>query len=272
MRVTCLLLCLSLVQPLAAQQVSPATPQQIATLPSQRDPLAVAALQSAHASLGGASQALPVSLSASGTHTDFATSSPPSYPIRIMALGTTKIRWETDLPSGTVVSIIRGRRGWTQDTDGITALSVGRTVGQGVENFPLLAFANWANLPNVLVKLVGPETLDGAKVVHVSLTESGDPSATPDSEKILRTARQCELYIDQQTNLPVRLRYFESLGDWRRSIPVDLAFSNYKSVGGFLFPFTLTRYRAGQLSDQTQLSSVVFNQPLSDDLFWVNQP
>jgi len=271
MRTLLLLLSLFLASSTIAQQTDSAV-QPAATLPSQRDAQAVAVLQASLAALGGVSQVLAGSLSASGTHAVFSASPPPSYPIRIMTLGTTKIRWETDLPSGTAVSIIRGRRGWAQDTDGITPLSVGQVAGQGVENFPLLALANWASSPNVLVKLVGPEVLDGTKVTHVSLTDSRETTASSDFEKILRAAKQCELYIDQQTNLPVRLRYSESTGDWRRSLPVDLVFSNYKTAGSFLFPFTLTRYRAGQLSDQTQLNSVVFNTPLSDDLFWVNQP
>lgn len=256
------------------RQAAATTDQQLGTLPSQRDPQAVAILQASYLALGGATQLLPTRLSAVGTHTVFSGASSASYPIRLMALGADKIRWETDLPGGTVTSIIRGHGGWIQDTDGTTVLSVADTVGQAVENLPLLALANWANSPNTLVSFVSTESLDGAIVYHISLTDSRDPNASPDSdsEKILRNVKRCDLYVNQQTNLLARLRYSEHPGDWRRSIPVDLVFSDYRSVSGLLFPFVLTRYRSGQMSSQTQLQSVVLNPPVKDDLFWVNQP
>ena len=116
-----------------------------------------------------------------------------------------------------------------QGTGGTTVLSVSETVGQGVENLPFLAVAKWANSPNVLVSLVGVESLDGVNAYHLTLTESRDPTASPDSEKILRTVKKCDLWVDQQTNLPIRLRYYEHPSDWRRSFPVDLVFSDFRS-------------------------------------------
>jgi hypothetical protein len=262
--------------PLAAQQAQqPASTETVTTqLPANRDPQAVILLQNAYIALGGTTQALPTSFSASGTHTDFLSASPAPYTIRLTALGIDKIRWETELPSGTVTSIIRGRRGWIKDADGTTALSISQVVGQGVENLPLLALAKWTNSPNVLVSLAGVELLDATSVYHLILTESRNPTAQPDSdsEQILRRVRQIDLYIDQKTNLPIRLRYYEHFHDWRRSVPIDLVFSDFRSVGGLFFPFTLSRYRGGQLASQTKIESATLNVSATDDLFWVSQP
>jgi hypothetical protein len=253
--------------PSAARQTTSSTPA--VAPPVLRDPQAVAVLQTSIAALGGGTQPIPPSITAVGTYTDFAGA---SYQVRLMTLGIDKVRWETDLPNGTVVSIIRGRGGWKQDVDGTSMLSVADTVGQGNENLPLLALVKWATSPNVLVSLVGTESSAGVSQYHVSLTEGRDPTAPTDAEKILRAVRLCELYIDQQTNLPARLRYYEHPGDWRRSVPVDLVFSDYRTVAGLLFPFTLTRYSAGQKVNLIQLTSVGSAGRLSDDLFWVNQP
>jgi len=264
-----LLILVSVLRPLAGQTATTG-----AQLPANRDPQAVVLLQNAFIALGGAMQALPTSFSASGTHTEFLAASPASYTVRLTALGIDKVRWETELPSGTVTSIIRGRRGWIKDADGTTVLSISQVVGQGVENLPLLALAKWANSTNVLVSLAGLEPLDATSAYHLVLTESRNPVAPPesDSEKILRAVTQVDLYIDQKTNLPIRLRYYEHLGDWRRAVPVDLVFSDFRSVGGLFFPFTLSRYRSGQLASETKFQSATLNVSATDDLFWVSQP
>jgi len=189
-----------------------------------------------------------------------------------MALGFDKLRWETDLPTGTVISIIRGRGGWTQDADGTTVLSVADTVGQGAENLLPLAVAKWVTSPNVLVTLVATESSATGNVYHLSLAEAHDPAASLASETIFRSATHCELYIDQQSNLPVILDYNEYLSNWKHAVPVHLIFSDYRPVNGVHFPFKLSRYQASELVSETQLNSVVLNAPLSDDLFWVNQP
>jgi hypothetical protein len=262
--------------PLGAQQTQqPASTETVTTqLPANRDPQAVTLLQNAYVALGGTTQALPTSFSASGTHTDFLSASAASYAVRLTAMGIDKVRWETDLPGGTVTSIIRGRRGWTTDADGTTALSISQVVGQGVENLPLLALAKWANTPNVLVSLADTESVDATSAYHLILTESRNPvaQADSDSEKILRAVKRMDLYIDQKTNLPIRLRYYEHFHDWRRSVPIDLVFSDFRSVGGLFFPFTLSRYRGGQLASQTKIESATLNVSATDDLFWVSQP
>lgn len=254
---------------LASAILIPALTQaQQASLPTvQRDPQAIAILQRALAALGGATQPLPASLSASGSYIGFGAGTPVPYSLRMEALGPDKVRWDVGSPSGTVTTIIRGTAGWRLDIDGTEVLSVADLIGKGPENIPLWALANWASSSKVSVAFVGPENLDEKSVYHLSLSEIHSGTVSAQVQNIFSNLKRCDLFVDQQTNLPARLRYYEHPGDWQRSIPVDLVFSDFRNIGGLLFPFSLTRYVAGQLDSQIQFQSIQLNVPLSDAEF-----
>lgn len=255
-----LLLCFALAPTLGA--FAQTTPAPV------RDPQAVASLQSALAALGGAAQSAPTSIVASGTYTQFLANSTASYPLQVEALGFDKFRWQMVTPDqGTVVTIVSGATGWhqtSQETDGIP---VGQIPGNTFETFPALSLALWANSTTVSVTMVGPETLAGETVLHISVTPTLVGNTDPNLEKIYESTHQREIFLDHQTFLPVRVRYYSHPTDWRVAIPIDLALSDFQPVNGLLFPFSITRYVNGQEVATIQYTSFTLNSTLSDSDF-----
>jgi hypothetical protein len=232
--------------------------------PVARDPQAVASMQAALAAIGGTTQATPTSIVASGTYTLVQTNPPVSYPLQVEVLGFYQFSWEYNTPDqGVVSTIVSGDTGWLEtslETDGIP---VGQIPGNTLETFPALALALWANTASVSVTMVGTESLNGETVLHILVAPTLAASADPNLQNIYAQTNQRDVFLDQQTFLPVRVRYYSHPTDWRAAIPVDLALSNFKQVNGLLFPFTVTRYVGGVALATIQYQSIILNTPVN---------
>jgi len=49
---------------------------------------------------------------------------------------------------------------------------------------------------------------------------------------------QLELYVDTEDTSSGQADYYIHPGDWRRNIPVDVSFSDFKTENGILLPHT----------------------------------
>ncbi len=240
-----------------------------AQTPPQRDPQAVAILQASVAALGGTRVGLPGSVTGSGTYTQFQAGSAPAFPLRFKVLGTDKFRWETDSPDGTVTVVVRGDLAEHQRATNTQRLPVTQLLGKTAENFPILAIARWIGTPTIGLQLVGSEIFNGRSVYHISILKTWGGVRPADFKKAYEQTNRCELFVDQQTYMPVGVRYYEHPTDWRVSIPVDLVFSDFRPVGGLQFPFTLTRYRRDYKLSIVQLQFIQLNPLLADQDFMV---
>jgi len=88
---------------------------------------------------------------------------------------------------------------------------------------------------------VGPDTVSGQSVNHVTIL----PPATASAGEPQQLA-QCELYVNPQTGVPVRIRVYQHPIDRRASVPLDLDFTDYQAVSGLLFPMAISFSIAGQ--------------------------
>jgi hypothetical protein len=209
----------------------------------------------------------PESFVASGTYTRFARQSPVSYPFRLKVLGEDRFRREVDTPEGTHITVVRGPTGWSDSPQKRKLLSITELSGKTFEEFPLLALAHWLKSPDLDLQTVGAETVEGKQVNHISVKKRDITNTSSLFERARAEAIRCDLFTDVETNIPLRIRYYEHPGDWRISVPVDLEFSDYRSLNGVLFPFTVTRYVREQKISQIQYRSVDFNVVVGDDQF-----
>jgi len=239
---------------------------QTAVAPAS-DPNAIAALQQSLAALGTSTANAPTSLSATATLTKYVGANSTSFAVRLEALGTDKFRRETDLPDGTHVVIVRGHAGWGVSPTRTDGLSLSQLAGSKFEDLPVLAISRWLTSANVQIQPPKPETLNGAPVVHLWVQPTAPADATAQQRSIYQETSRCEMFLDSQTYLPVRIRYYSHPNDWRLAIPVDLALSDYRPVNGVLFPFSITKYVRGVKLSSLQYQSFTLNPPLADSDF-----
>lgn len=232
-------------------------PSSTGTSQAAQDPLALTALQTALGSLSGPAAAVPTSILATGTYTRSATNVMQSLPIQIEALGLNDFRWDTTESDGTATIIVAGTSGWFQNASGSRALATGETFGRGVEIFPLLFISKWLNNAGVGVTWVGPDTVSGQSVNHITIIP---PAATVSAPQPMA---QCELYLNPETNIPVRVRVYQHPIDPRISTLLDIDFANYQQTNGALFPTSVTFSIGGHQISQIQLQSISLNASVS---------
>lgn len=118
------------------------------------------------------------------------------------------------------------------------------------------------------VEFVGTETVGGKTASHIQFrnTFSSQPklgSLVPFTTK--------DIWIDSTTNLPLRISYEQrsALGAVAGTA-VQLDFSNYKSVGGYVLPYTITRSFNGSYWGTLTIQNAQFNTGLTDAEFSVD--
>jgi hypothetical protein len=163
--------------------------------------------------------------------------------------------------------VVSGTASWSQSAEGTEQIPVGEIPGKTLESFPVLALANWTNSATVGLKMVGSETIAGEAVYHITVTPTLSGNTDPKRESVYETTHQREIYLDLQTNLPVRISYYRHPLDWRVGVPVDVEYSNFQIIGGISFPMTVTTYLGDQKLTQIQYQSLNLNTPVADSDF-----
>lgn len=75
------------------------------------------------------------------------------------------------------------------------------------------------------------------------------------------------LFIDVENHLPVKKSFsWRDPTDKERNVE-DEVYDNFRPVQGIMTPFTITRFYNGDMSNQRFLTSVSYNQGLSDSMF-----
>jgi hypothetical protein len=111
----------------------------------------------------------------------------------------------------------------------------------------------WIKAPGVMIVYDGAGMRDRRPVDKVSILSANNDAVT--------------LELEQDTHLPLQ-RAFE----WRNKEFKDHdldeeVYGDWKFFQGVGTPMNITRYRNGDMADQTFYKKVQFNQPVSDDLF-----
>lgn len=246
---------------------APSPSQQLvattATPPAQSSQ-GIASLQSSLGLLTGLSGAAPSSLIASGTYVRLPDSNQPeNYTISIKTLGLQSFRSDVIGPQGATTVIVNGTSGWMQDSTGGRALAIGETFGRGSEIFPILLISRWLGTPAIGVADPVQDTVNSTEVVRISITPQQVTLAGSASLAGSNRLAKCDLYVDPRTNLPIRIRVYKQPSDHRVEVPMDLDFSDFRSVGGAQYPFTITYSAGGQTIARLQLQTISLNVAVS---------
>jgi len=115
---------------------------------------------------------------------------------------------------------------------------------------------------------IGHETYDSQAVEHVSIVQQVTGSV-PDVA-LLQHLSQIDFYLDSTTLLPVALAFnIHPDGDAFLDLPVEVRFSDYRSVNGVQVPFHIQKFLNNSLILDLQFQSVSLNTGLSATSFSV---
>ncbi len=111
----------------------------------------------------------------------------------------------------------------------------------------------WVKAPGVMIVYDGAGMRDRRPVDKVSILSANNDSVT--------------LELEQDTHLPLQ-RAFEWRNQQFKDHDLDEeVYGDWKFFQGVASPMNMTRYRNGDMVDQTFYKKVKFNDPLNDDLF-----
>jgi hypothetical protein len=240
----------------SAQSSSQQTPA-----PAQRDPQALAVLQSSIVSMG----VLPRDSTASGTVTIVEGSSTSSGTIQIQTRGLDQTSEQLQLPS--ISRVVVYSKGEAAETIGTQTqyLQAELAVTSQCPAFPLPLLVAALNNPDTALQYVGLESENGLPVHHLRYWNS---FASHTKLQFLADFTTTDLWINANTGRPQLLSYFRRAG--RASEPrttVDVYFSSYQNVGGIAYPFLVQKSLNGSSWMTITITNVAFNTGLTDSSF-----
>lgn len=237
--------------------------------PPQSDPQAVAFASQSIAALTGGNGISDVTLTGTVTWNG---SGSDSGTATLRALGTGESRMDLVLTNGTRTEI----------RDASTGMPLGQWLANGASGlfapqncatdavwfFP--ALGSLANGPNVVLSYVGQEMRGEVSVQHLQsyiYQSSGGVQPGPTYQQLSTS----DFYLDAGTLLPVATVFNAHPDDnANTNLRVEIDFSNYQAVNGFLVPMHIQRFLQGSLTVDLAMSSTVFNAGLPLSVFAIN--
>ncbi|HLK05229.1 MAG TPA: hypothetical protein VKT53_12380 [Candidatus Acidoferrum sp.] len=252
-----LFLSLLLLYPLAAQQAS-APPASASAL-----------LQSSLAAQLGNTQISDVTLT--GAARRIAGSDDESGTVTYRALAAGAARYDFAYSSGPRTEVraalsVGASGAWT-GPDGVSHPLAIHNLANRSDIFPSFTLAPVLSSANSIVTLVGLENKNGQSVYHVSVSQQF-PQMKPDSAALAQHLTQTEIFLDASTLLPVAIDFNTHPDDNSGiDIPVELVFSDYRSVSGSQIPFRVQKFLNGGLVLDLQFQTASINTGLPASLF-----
>jgi hypothetical protein len=230
---------------------------------------APALLQSAVAALAGANTVTDVTLTGTARH--IAGSDDESGTAVLKAIAGAS-RMDLNLPSGTRSEVCANLSGSPAGTwsgpDGVShAIAYHNLLLiDPAWFFPAFPVSRGL-LSGYVATYVGPETRDSLAVQHLAITQ--DFSSIPGADSAtFQHLSQIDLYLDAATLLPVALAFNIHPDDnMLLDIPIEVHFSDYRSVNGVQIPFHVQKFLNNGLILDLQFQSAILNSGLSASAF-----
>ncbi len=149
--------------------------------------------------------------------------------------------------------------------DGIShAIAYHNLLAESAWFSPSIAVARRLTATNFVATYVGHESFNNQGVEHLSVSQvpsSPDPPGVP----TLAHLSQVDFYLDSTTMLPVAISFNTHPDDNSLvDIPVQVLFSDYRSVSGFQIPFHIQKFLNNSLLLDLQIQSASFNSGLTN--------
>lgn len=231
-------------------------------------PQALQLLKSALTALVASTPAKDVTLSGSVHY--IAGSDDETGTATLQALADGASRVDLNLPSG-IRSEVRNfasadAGSWSGPDGSKHSIPEHNLLNEPVWFFPALMLTRRLNDSDFAATYVGREVRDSVTVEHLSVYRSF-PSLGKDGS-LLQHLTLADLYLDATTSLPLALDYnIHPDNDAGLDIPVEVQFSDYRTVNGAQIPFHVQRFLNNGLVLDLQFQSATVNSGLLDAQF-----
>jgi hypothetical protein len=230
--------------------------------PVQRDPQAIALLQSSVKAMGGT---VPTDSVATGNVTIVAGSQTSTGTIRILTRGTNQSSEQITLPQSSYTVTYSG--GLADETINSTTASIPfeRTVTSQSVCFPLPVLAAALANADDSIQYVALETLGQESLQHIRIQNTF--ASQPTLQQFIDFTI-FDVWLDASTSLPQRISFVRRNGRGTAPrIPVDAHFSNYKATSGAAYPTLINLSLNGTPWRTITINNVAFNTGLTDSSF-----
>jgi hypothetical protein len=147
--------------------------------------------------------------------------------------------------------------------DGVSHAMANQNLMSDAGWFPAFTLGNLISATNTVLTYAGPETRDGASVIHISACQVF-PNLSSRTSGLTQHLTQVEIYLDATTSLPVSY-VFNSHPDDNAllDIPTEIRYSNYQNVAGAQVPLRVQRYMNNNLLTDLQFQNTSLNTGLT---------
>ena len=235
----------------------------------QTSAVSTATLQAALVALSPKTTISDVTLS--GLARRIAGSDDESGTVTLKALSTGAARCDLSLSSGTTSEIYNssssGPAGTWSGPDGVShPMPFHNLLAEPAWFFPALAISRRLLVGYVVADL-GSETHNGEQAEHVSVSQKSSITAPPGAPSIQHLT-QIDFFLDSATLLPAAISFnIHPDGNALLDIPVEIDFSDYRSISGVQIPFHIQKFLNGSLLLDIQLQNASVNSGVSASAF-----
>jgi hypothetical protein len=242
--------------------LTPQTP--ISTQPVVvRDAQAVALLQSSISVMG----APPSDSTATGSVTTVAGSLTQQGTVTISTKGSTETSIQFQVPTNPWTVVFASGQANRVESSQTTVYPLELAASSQCLYFPLPFLAGILNNADYSAVYVGQETLNSATVNHIVVQNTYNSNPT---YQFLAPFTAADIWLDATSNLPLKIGMVRRNGGGDAvRIPISFTYSNYQTVGGIRYPFTVQEFYSETLLATTTIQSVSFNNGLPDSNFGV---
>jgi hypothetical protein len=250
--------------------VCPLFGQQAATPKAQSSTQASLLAQRAHAGLAGTTPINDVTLIGKARRTNGSDEEMGTTVLKASATG--EARLEFSFPFGTLSEVVshsdKGPVGQWSGPDGKPHdMAQHNLATEAAWFFPVFVLQRMITLPNSVLAHTGNEMRDGRAVEHLSASKQFMEMPSEASLFMERLSKS-EIYLDSATLLPAVISFnTHPDNNALRDIPVEIRFSDYRSVNGAQVPYHIQKYVNGGLLLDLQFETVTLNTGLSASAF-----
>jgi hypothetical protein len=189
--------------------------------------------------------------------------------VSIKAKGIGESRLDFSMSDSPLSEVRNDTSGEWVDSDGKSHALAQHNCWSPAPWFSPISLLNWASQPDAAESYVGAEQRNGIAVDHIKVTRSfGAQTATLATD--IQRLTTLHLYLDSSSHLPLFASFNNHPdNDSSRDVPVEIRFSDYRSISGIKIPFRVQRLLQGNLNLDLSLSSVMVNSGVSDSEFTV---
>ncbi len=260
MRIAAVILCACLIQ--SSGLVEAQTPA------ISSDPQAVLLVNEANGALTGGTQISDIALNASATWIAGSTNTTGNATLK--AKGATDAR--VDISGPTVRTELRNDSNGMPDGEWMGADGVPHHMSQhncrtpGAWFSPVLILA-WVNQGDAVLTYIGSEMRDGIPMDHIRAFRR-IAGQSPEATAMIQRLTTVDLLLASASHLPAGLLFnTHADNDVGRDIPIEIRFSDYRSINGVLVPFRIQRLLQNRLNLDLIVTTASPNAGLSDSDF-----